>query len=273
MKAAKFDYVAPRDVASAIAALAQGGEDAKLMAGAQSLGPMLNLRLARPKLVVDVSRIDELRTCTDHGDSIRIGAAVTHAAIEDDRAGVPTPSMLRLVARGIAYRAVRNRGTIGGSLAHADPAADWPLALDALDATVIVRGLKGERRIAARGLMIGAYTTTIAADELIVAIDVPKLSPSARWGYHKYCRKTGEFPEASAAILLDPARRVARMSIGALSGAPRVVDDLAARLARDGSIDASAIAAVMARVTPALSSVKARLYAGVVKRAIAAAMQ
>ena len=123
MKAASFDYVAPRDVAEAVAALASEG--ARPISGGQSLGAMLNLRLVRPRLLVDISRIDALRGVEDRGDSLWIGACVTHAEIEDARGSLPRSGMLRAVAGGVAYRAIRNRGTIGGSLAHADPAADW----------------------------------------------------------------------------------------------------------------------------------------------------
>ena len=136
MKAAVFDYVRPRDVGEALSALK--GNDAKPIAGGQSLGPMLNLRLARPKLLVDVSRIQALREIQDEGEAWRIGASVTHAELEDRPLKGCDP--LASVARAVAYRAVRNRGTVGGSLAHADPAADWPLVFATLDATLRVMG-------------------------------------------------------------------------------------------------------------------------------------
>jgi carbon-monoxide dehydrogenase medium subunit len=125
MKAAVFDYVAPRSLGEAVKAIASS-DGAKLIAGGQSLGPMLNLRLARPRLLVDISRIDALQQIESRRDSLWIGAATTHARLEDEADG-----MLQAVAGGIAYRSVRNRGTIGGSMAHADPAADWPLARNA----------------------------------------------------------------------------------------------------------------------------------------------
>ena len=124
MKAAAFEYARPRDVGEAIALLSQAKGSGKLLAGGQSLGPMLNLRLARPGLLVDISRLEELRAIEDAGDALRIGAGVTHSAIEDANGSLAGGAMLVEVAGGIAYRAVRNRGTIGGSLAHADPAAD-----------------------------------------------------------------------------------------------------------------------------------------------------
>ncbi len=146
MKPAAFDYLRPRDLGEALVALRSGAGEAKPIAGGQSLGPMLNLRLARPKLLVDVSRIrGTAEQVVDEGDGWRIGAAVTHAELEDRPLAGCEP--LARVARLIAYRAVRNRGTVGGSLAHADPAADWPLVFATLDAQVRVAGPSGTREV------------------------------------------------------------------------------------------------------------------------------
>lgn len=240
MKAAAFDYVRPRDLGEVVTALQGDHAMAKLVAGGQSLLPMLNLRLARPSLLIDVSRIEALRGIEDHGDRVRIGAAVTHAELEDrDIVGCP---MLREVAGGIAYRSVRNRGTIGGSMAHADPAADWPLALAALGASVIVQGRGDNREISAQDFMLGAFRTQLAEQDIVVAIDVPKMSSSARYGYFKFCRKTGEFPEASAAAVFDPERKIARIYVGALSGAPKPLDTLARQIAENGQSGATVAA-------------------------------
>jgi len=275
MKAAAFDYTRPRDVGEAIAALAAHDGAAKLLAGGQSLGPMLNLRLARPALLVDVSRLGELKEITDRGDVWRIGGAVTHAAIEDRAGTMPGAEMLCAVAGGIAYRAVRNRGTIGGSLAHADPAADWPLALAALGAEIEIRGRAGPRRCAADAFMKGAFATALAEDEIIVAVEVPKLSRAARWGYYKYCRKTGEFPEASAACVFDPERRVARAFVGALSGAPAAVAGLAEAVAAQGSAACTrdAALAAIAAAASALDEVEKRMYAAALQRALEQAVR
>jgi carbon-monoxide dehydrogenase medium subunit len=267
MKAAAFEYVRPRDLAEAVGAL-HGTPGAKLLGGGQSLGPMLNLRLARPRLLVDVTRLDALRGIEDARDEWRLGGAVTHAQIED--APALRGSALALVASGIAYRAVRNRGTIGGSLAHADPAADWPLALAALDAAVVLRGPGGTRQVPADQFMLAAFTTALAEDEIVETVRVPKPSPAARFGYFKFCRKTGEFPEASAALLLDPARRVARLFVGALAGAPQPLPVLAQALAETGARAASpaAIAAAIGQVAPQLDAVDRRMHAGAVTRAL-----
>src|SRR5207244_2483442 len=133
MKAAQFEYIRPPDLGKALQLLSERREEAKVLAGGQSLGPMLNLRLARPQMLIDIARLDALRRIEDLGARWRIGAAVTHAHLED--AALSGAEMLTHVACGIAHRAVRNRGTIGGSVAHADPAADWPVALAALGAT------------------------------------------------------------------------------------------------------------------------------------------
>ncbi len=270
MKAAQFDYVRPRDLAEAVQALQSGAGEAKPLAGGQSLGPMLNLRLARPRLLVDISRLEELRAIESDGSQWRIGAAVTHAALEDARGALSGAAMLAAVAGGIAYRSVRNRGTVGGSLAHADPAADWPLALTALGATLEIVGPRGRRTLAADAFMSSAFSTALAEDELIAAVQVPKLSPAARWGYYKFCRKTGEFPEASAAIVLDPQRRVARLYVGALSGAPRPLAALAGALAQHGeaALAPEAVAAALAATAPELDPVERRLHATAAARAI-----
>jgi carbon-monoxide dehydrogenase medium subunit len=264
VKAVAFDYTAPRDVETALAALS--GEGTKLIAGGQSLGPMLNLRLARPRLLIDISRIEALHAIEDRGDRWWIASAVTHAMIEDRLDG-----MLQTVAAGIAYRSVRTRGTIGGSMAHADPAADWPLALIALGADIHIRGADECRRVSAGSFMHGAFTTELADTELIEGIEVPKPSPSARWGYYKFCRKTGEFPEASAAVLLDPERCVANVVVGALDSAPRRCDALAQQLAQRRSIDADAFREAVDAIG-GLDAVAVRMHAAALARAVRQAM-
>ncbi|HEX4928883.1 MAG TPA: FAD binding domain-containing protein [Burkholderiales bacterium] len=268
MKAAAFDYVRARDVGEALAALRGADGEGKPIAGGQSLGPMLNLRLARPKLLVDVSRIDSLRGVEDEGDAWRIGSAVTHAELEDRPLAGCEP--LAKVARVVAYRAVRNRGTVGGSLAHADPAADWPLVFAALDAVVRVTAPSGTREIRAEAFMTAAFTTPLADDEIVESVRVPKLGAGARWGYYKFCRKTGEFPEASAALLLDPERRVARLFVGALDRPPQPLESLARALAQEGAASDDMIDAALARVAPGMGVAARRLRATAVKRAIRA---
>jgi carbon-monoxide dehydrogenase medium subunit len=223
VKPASFDYAAPASLAEAAALL--GGSDgmARAIAGGQSLGPMLNLRLVRPRLLVDVAGIRDLTEVEETRDSVTLGACITHADIEDGRA--PDPGPLAAVAAGIAYRAVRNRGTIGGSLCHADPAADWVNVLPALGAEAIVFAAGGRRTMPAERFVVGAFETALAPGELLEAVRIPRLSRRARWGYCKFCRKPGEFANALAAVLSDPERGVCRVVIGATGGAPIVLAD------------------------------------------------
>jgi carbon-monoxide dehydrogenase medium subunit len=225
MKPVAFDYERPRELVSAITLLREADGAGKVMAGAQSLGPMLNLRLAQPRLVVDVRSVPELQDVQESADAVFLGSCVTHAAIEDGRVPDPSRGLMREVAANIAYRAVRNRGTIGGSLCHADPAADWPNVLPVLAAIVVIRGAGGTREVPVERFMTGAFSTVLADDEVLAGIRVPKLSARARWGHYKFCRKPGEFAEAMAAVVVDPDRNVCRAVIGAINGAPYVIDD------------------------------------------------
>lgn len=242
MKAVDYRIEPAADVASAVAALADN-VFAKPIAGGQSLGAMLNLRLAQPDCVIDIAPIDALKQAYIEGDELVIGAMVTHATIEDGRIDDVTRGMLAHVAHGIAYRAVRNSGTVGGSLCHADPAADWGAAFAALGATLDIEGPNGRRRIAADAFMVSAFETALADGELLVAVRVPALSQGARWSYRKFCRKTGEFALAIVAAVADPARGVERLVFSALDGAPVVIeraglfDALSAQDARAALLD------------------------------------
>jgi len=220
MKPAAFDLTLATSLNEAFAALA--GEGAKPVSGGCSLGPMLNLRLARPAALVDLRRVGELRTLTRGTDFLEIGAGWTHAEIEDGVVPDVTGLMGR-VAHGIAYRAVRNRGTIGGSLAHADPAADWLSTMSVLDARLVIRSTAGTRESAMGDFMIAAYTTTLQPDEVLAAVRVPVLSAGAKVGYHKLCRKTGEFAQAIGAVVVDGARGFSRVVAGAVEAPPLVL--------------------------------------------------
>jgi carbon-monoxide dehydrogenase medium subunit len=224
MKPAPFAYERPRDVASALAAMAGDGV-VKVMAGGQSLGPMLNLRLVAPDTIVDITGLAELKHVEVVGEELVIGACVTHADIEDGRIPDVTRGAMQRVASAIAYRAVRNRGTIGGSLSHADPSADWVSTFAALGATLSLRSAKGARLVAMKDFMLGALESVLQPGEMLEAVRVPVMSPSARWGYVKSCRKTGEFAHAIGAVLIDPEAGRARVVIGAVEAAPIIVDN------------------------------------------------
>ena len=226
MKPAPFAYDRPRDLSAALAAMADDGV-VKIIAGGQSLGPMLNLRLVAPDLLVDIAGIDELKCVERTGDELVIGACITHADIEDGRIPDVTRGAMQRVASAIAYRAVRNRGTLGGSLSHADPSADWVSALTALGATLTLRSAGGVRDVAMKDFIGGALETVLAPGEMIASVRVPAMSASARWAYVKACRKTGEFAHAIGAVLIDPAAATARIVIGAVEAAPIVIDEAA----------------------------------------------
>ena len=224
MKAVAFDYARPRTVDEAVKVLA-AAPGAKIIAGGQTLGPMLNLRLAQPDLLVDITRIAELADVQGSDDSATFGGTVTHAAIEDGRISVdPSNGFLPRVAKGIAYRAVRTRGTVGGSLAHADPAADWLSGFTALGAELVIAHAGGRRTVALTDFMRAALDTDLDHDELVAGVRIQKLSRSARCGYHKICRKTGEFAEAIGVAVHDPDRGILRLVSGSTQGRPVVIN-------------------------------------------------
>jgi len=227
VKPARFEYERPTDLAGAIALNRRDDLAVKILAGGQSLVPMLNYRLAQPDLLVDVTRIPELKRVDTSDDAIIVGACVTHADFEDGRVPDVTGGALPGVARGIAYRAVRTRGTIGGSLAHADPSADWPSGLAAIGADVILRGPAGTRRVAIEQFITGVFEVSLEPGEIVEAVRIPRLSRNARFGYYKICRKPGELAHAIGAILHDPDRSVFRAVFGATQSRPIVVANAA----------------------------------------------
>lgn len=271
MKAAQFEYIKPATLAQALQTLAGSGGQAKLMAGSQSLGPMLNLRLARPTQVLDVSRLNELRSVDLVQGRVRVGASVTHAEIEDGRFELLRGHPVQEMAARIAYRSVRNRGTVGGSLAHADPAADWVLAARALNAQVEVCAFEqAPRLINMQDFMLAAYTTILGEGEAITALHLPLLSAQARWGYYKFCRKTGEFAEASCAAYFEPVSATAQIVVGALDGAPVALEALAGAVARSGVVAASdaAIDAALRENIEQLDTLGRRMTAAAVMRCL-----
>jgi len=178
---AKFDYTRPGSLDEAVRALADGGEDAKVIAGGQSLLPLLRLRLAFPDLLVDVGGLDGLRGVRDEGDTLLIGALTTHDEVVHDPVIKEHCGLLAEAAGTVADPAVRHRGTLGGSLAHADPAGDMPAVALALNATMIARGPGGERAIGAGEFFLDYLTTALAPGEILTGVRVPKLGPG--WGY------------------------------------------------------------------------------------------
>jgi carbon-monoxide dehydrogenase medium subunit len=205
MKPARFEYERPVSLDTALRLLADN-PGAKLIAGGQSLGPMLNLRLVTPTLLIDISRLEELRVRAADDGHVVVGAGVRHAEFEDGRVPPVLNGLFERAAGQIAYRAVRNRGTIGGSLAHADPAADWPAIMIALAAEVELRSVRGSRRIPAADLSSQALETCLEADEIITSLRVARCGEGARLGYYRLSAQPGEFAEALTVIVHDPQR-------------------------------------------------------------------
>ncbi len=246
MKPAPFEMHQASSWSDAANAMLQDG--ARPFGGNQSLGPMMNLRLAQPTTLIDLRRISDFAGIAIDGDRLRIGAGTTHAAIEDGLIPGRLGEIMSGVARRIAYRAVRNRGTIGGSLAHADPAADWVSILPAFRGDAIAVGPAGERRIPLEAFVEGVYTTALQPDELLCAIEIDLLPEGTRWGHWKFCRKPGEFSKATACVLLRQDRP-ARAVLAALDDAPVVIADASA-LVEHPQREAETIVAGLTTLSP-----------------------
>lgn len=277
MKPAKFEYERARDVAHAVELLRQSDGDGKALAGGQSLVPMMNLRLAQPGLLVDIRRLEELRRVEEADDHLFVGGGIIHAKIEDGDVPDVTKGMMQFVAHRIAYRAVRNRGTIGGSLVHFDPAGDWPTAMLTVGADAVVSGANGERTVSVADMFIGPYMTVVEPDEILLGIKVPRLSASARWAYYKVWRKTGDFAESIGAVVVDPERGYARVVVGATDGAPIVLGPAAEAVLQDGaafaeSFDRHVAAKAIADTGAQFDLIDLQIHATAVSRAVKEAL-
>jgi carbon-monoxide dehydrogenase medium subunit len=225
MKPAPFEYFRAATIKDACSALREANGEARPIAGGQSLGPMLNLRLVQPSLLVDISGIAELSDFDEDDEIIKIGACITAANIEDHRAATTAVPVLSEVAADIAYRAIRNRSTIGGSLCHADPAADWVNLLPALSASYVLTDGVRTRTVPAEAFVTSAFQTTLGPGEILSAICIPKLSREARLGYVKISRKIGKFALAIGAVVFDSGRGTFRAVLGATQGRPITILD------------------------------------------------
>jgi aerobic carbon-monoxide dehydrogenase medium subunit len=235
----KFDYVRPGSVDDAIAALADGGEDAKVIAGGQSLVPLLRLRLSYPDLLVDLGGLSELRGVRDEGDSLLIGALTTHDEVMRDPLIGEHCGLLAQAAGTVADPAVRHRGTLGGSIAHADPAGDLPAVVAALDATMIVRGAGGERPVGAGEFFQDYLTTVLGPGDIITGVRVPKLGPGWGYRYEKFHRTAQAWAIVGvAAVARRSNGQVAEARIGLANMGPVPVRASAAEAAVAGA-DAS----------------------------------
>jgi carbon-monoxide dehydrogenase medium subunit len=193
MKASAFSYARATSVMNAIELLAAHGDRAKVLSGGQSLMPAMNLRLISPELIVDIGDIAELRGIAVTGGTLRIGALTRHVdLLNSPEIAAHVPLLTQAVAH-VAHPAIRNRGTIGGSLAHADPAAELPACMVALDATIVVKGPMNERRVPAQDFFTGIYETVLSADELLVAVEIPVPPNNAAHFFSEFARRHGDY--------------------------------------------------------------------------------
>jgi carbon-monoxide dehydrogenase medium subunit len=281
MKAANTTYHKANKLDDAVA-IAKGVDGiAKYMAGGQSLLPMMNLRLAMPDAVIDISDIAALRETRRDGGRLFIGAGVTHAMIEDGKVDDPAQGYLRHVAGGIAYRSVRNKGTIGGSLVHADPAADWPTALLALGAVAVLQGDEGTRDVPLGTFQVGLMETCLGETDILQGVLLPVLSTQARWSYNKFCRKSGEFAHSIGAVVIDPELRMANAVLGAAADKPfalvRVSERLASGLTAEDALGQAFAALVEQDIADATgherSSYDFHLHKTIITRAVMEALK
>ena len=256
MKAAAFDYVKPRSLDQVISLLQEHGDDARLLAGGQSLLASLNMRLSEPRLLVDISGLDALRGISIQGGMLRIGALATHTEIEGSPLIAQAAPLLAAAAPHIAHRAIRNAGTWGGSIAHADPAAEWPACLLALGGTVVARGPKGERRIAADDFFQGLYATALEADEVLVAAEIPLATAQNWFAFDELARRRGDYAIVGMAItgrrrggvLADT--RIVLMGVDSTPRRARRTEALLNGKSVDAAIAATAAASLRAEIEP-----------------------
>lgn len=259
MKPAPFDYAAPGTVEEALGLL---GEDAKVLAGGQSLVPLLNFRLAQPGRLVDVNGLDELGRLRRSGGLLHIGALTRHSTLERSRLVVERWPLLHQAVRLVGHAPIRARGTVGGSVAHADPTAELPVALAALNARFHVRSPRGTRTLAPEEMFVGPLTTALEPDELLVEIDVPALPEGAGTAFVEHARTHGDFALAGAAAVIAPGHA----AIALLGAGPTPLRAPAAEQAlRDGAEAREAAALAAEALT---DEYRRALTAELVRRAI-----
>lgn len=193
MKAPAFSYLRPKQLNEVLALLAAHGDEARLLAGGQTLLATLNMRLSEPALLIDMQAVNELKGLSLQGHSLRIGAMVTHTEIETSLLVAKHAPLLTAAAPHIAHRAIRNLGTFGGSIAYGDPAAEWPACLLAMGGAIVARSFRGERRIAADNFFTGLYTTELAPDEVIVACEIPVAQADQKMSFSELARRHGDY--------------------------------------------------------------------------------
>lgn len=252
MKPPRFEYAAPASVAEAVALLAARGAGARPIAGGQSLMPLLAFRLAAPEILVDLKRVPGLDKIDIGASGVTLGAKVRWVDIENDKRLSAAHPLLAEAITHVAHYQIRNRGTVGGSIAHADPAAEMPGIAVACDAEIVAAGPKGERRIKAGEFFLGPLQTTLGADEIITAIHLPawpttSANMARRWGFLEFSRRRGDFAMAGVAVYWDPdaSGKAANAHIGVIGMGDKPSRLAKAEAALNGkAVDAATIEAV-----------------------------
>lgn len=282
MKPASFDYVRAESIPHAVEALAAAGGDGKILAGGQSLMPMMNFRLVQPSVIVDINQVHGLDSIEGRAGALHIGALVRHRMTAEHELIARHLPVLRAAMAHVAHLTIRNRGTFCGSVCHADPAAEMPMMTLLLDGTLHVASVRGVRTLAARDFFLGSLVTALEPDEMVTGIDLPLPSQRAGWGFQEFARRHGDYALAAIAVLMDKedgkARnvRVAMMGVGDTPlRLPSVEAAVEAREANP-TVIAEAVAVLRDSITPSsdlnASSDYRRHLAGVLaQRALAEA--
>jgi aerobic carbon-monoxide dehydrogenase medium subunit len=256
MKPARFEYAAPRSVEEAIEELRRSDGDAKILAGGQSLVPLLNMRLATPARLVDLNRVPELRYVVERDGGIAIGAMTRQRAVERDQRVAARVPLLAEAIRWVGHPAIRNRGTVGGSIAHGDPAAELSAVAVCLDARATIRGSRGERSLAAEELYLGYMVTTLEPDEVLTEVWFPAVSPNTGQAWIEFARRHGDYAIVGVGVSLTlhgDAVGEARLALTGVGGTPvraRAAEGLLAGGPLDGERLRAAAEAVRAAIEP-----------------------
>lgn len=257
MKPAPFRYVVARDVQQAVSLLAQAGGEAKVIAGGQSLMPMLNFRLVKPGLLVDINRIPGLDRVEERDDCLSIGALVRHRVTASHPVIEARFPLIRQAMNHVAHHTIRNRGTFVGSVCHADPAAEMPMIALLLDATIIAQSVRGERPIPASEFFVGPLMTALDSDELVTRLEIPFAAPGAGWGFAEFSRREGDFALASVAATVDRGSdgaagrvRIGMMGIGDMPMRARAAEDVLTGSDFSDSVITAAIEAIQSGISP-----------------------
>lgn len=246
MKPPRFDYHAPTSVDEALSLLGRYGGEAKLLAGGQSLMPLLNFRLSRPAALIDLNRIPALAYITERDGQVRFGAMTRQRAVEFSPVVATRLPLLHEATGWVGHLPIRTRGTIGGSIAHADPSAEYPAVLSALEGEVVVRGPRGERTLRAPQLFQSYLTTSLEADEILTEVRLPAMPAGAGYAFEEFARRHGDFAIVGiAAMVVAEGRRCRRARLATAGAGPVPVRLHAAEeiLEKDGLADAAIAAA------------------------------